>query len=269
MKKIVEKYVELPVAIRKPLWQLWHWLITRFDRGEEATFMNYGFAVGDGDPRPELAPEDEADRYCIQLYDHVARQGEIEGSHVLEVGAGRGGGAAYIARYFRPQTYTAMDISQHVVNFCARRHRAVSNLRFVRGVAEELPFANASFDVVVNVESARCYASISDFFRETHRVLRPGGRFLFADMIKREDVSGLAPLLERCGFLIKSSSNISDRVVRSLDQDHERRAALISRQTPAFLHSAFAEFAGTKGSDRYASFATGRMEYWSFCLRKE
>jgi SAM-dependent methyltransferase len=268
MKKIVEKYVELPVAIRKPLWQLWHWLITRFDRGEEATFMNYGFEPAGADPRPALAPEDEANRYCIQLYDHVARQGELEGRDVLEVGSGRGGGASYIARYFQPRTYTAMDISQHVVNFCTRHHGAVGNLRFVRGVAEKLPFASDSFDAVVNVESARCYASLTDFFRETHRVLRPGGRFLFADMIKREDVAEMAPMLAACGFRIHASRDISQNVVEALDKDHERRALLIARNTPAFLRSAFAEFAGTKGSDRYAAFASGEIQYWSFLLER-
>lgn len=268
MKKIVEKYVELPIAIRKPLWQVWHALITRFDRNQEATFLNYGFEPGEGEERPVLGPEDEINRYCIQLYDHVARQGALAGKDVLEVGAGRGGGGAYIARYFQPRSYTGMDISRHVTTFCSQRHRAIDNLRFVRGVAEKLPFADGSFDAVVNVESARCYASLTDFFRETFRVLRPGGQFLFADMIKKEDVPGMGPMLESCGLRIETSRDISQNVVWALDKDHERRASLIARNTPAFLRSAFAEFAGTKGSDRYAAFASGEIQYWSFLLER-
>ena len=59
--------------------------------------MNYGYAPLD--PQTEklvLDDADESDRYCIQLYQHVASAVDRLGLSVLEVGSGRGGGSGYI-----------------------------------------------------------------------------------------------------------------------------------------------------------------------------
>ena len=200
MQKLVEKYCEMPTGIRRPMWRLWHNLIIKFDKNKDAIFMNYGYQSLNGDPRLELDEKDEINRYCIQLYDYVVNKAEIKDKDVLEVGSGRGGGASYITRYYKPKSYTAMDISSSVINFCNSYH-AVDGLKFVTGVAEEPPFANESFDVVVNVESARCYKSLKTFFQEVHRMLRPNGHFCFADMVKkvhtnRSKSSYLVPVLK-------------------------------------------------------------------------
>src|SRR5258708_19594708 len=69
-----------------------------------------------------------------------------------------------------------------------------SAVEFVGGDAENLPFAKASFDVVINVESAHCYGSIDRFLAEVHRVLRSSGRLAFADFVS-ERHGAPAPLL--------------------------------------------------------------------------
>jgi SAM-dependent methyltransferase len=43
-------------------------------------------------------------------------------------------------------------------------------------------------DAVVNIESSHCYESMDTFLSEACRVLRPGGRFFFADLRKYEGV---------------------------------------------------------------------------------
>lgn len=181
MQKLVEKYCEMPTAVRRPMWRIWHNMIIKFDKNKEAVFMNYGYQSLNGDPKIVLEANDEINRYCIQLYDFVVRSVEVEGKDVLEVGSGRGGGASYITRYFKPKSYTAMDISSGVIKFCNQYHK-VDGLKFITGVAEEPPFENNSFDIVVNVESARCYKSIRKFFDEVYRMLKPGGHFCFADI---------------------------------------------------------------------------------------
>jgi ubiquinone/menaquinone biosynthesis C-methylase UbiE len=45
-----------------------------------------------------------------------------------------------------------------------------------------MPFPDASFDAVINVESSHCYPSMGRFLSEVHRVLRPRGSLLFADL---------------------------------------------------------------------------------------
>jgi ubiquinone/menaquinone biosynthesis C-methylase UbiE len=267
MQKLVEKYCEMPTAVRRPMWRVWHNLIIKLDKNKEAVFMNYGYQSINGDPALELQPQDEINRYCIQLYDFVVRSVEVEGKDVFEVGSGRGGGASYITRYFKPKSYTAMDIASGVIKFCNQFHK-VDGLKFVVGVAEEPPFADGSFDIVVNVESARCYKSIKKFFEEVYRVLRPGGHFCFADMIKKGEYEEVKADLLASGLEIVSETNISQNVVKALDCDNERRESIISKKVPKFLKKAFFQFAGTKGTERYESFANGKMEYWAFVLKK-
>lgn len=267
MRTLVEKYCEMPAAVRRPMWRVWHNLIIRFDKDDEAVFMNYGYQSLNEAEKLTLLPEDESNRYCAQLYDFVVSTVDLEDKDVLEVGSGRGGGASYITRYRKPGSYTAMDISSGVIDFCNTYHK-VPGLKFVKGVAEEPPFADNSFDVVVNVESARCYKSIQTFFNEVYRMLRPGGNFCFADMIKKGEKDEIKEMLLASGLKIISEINISPNVVKALDFDHERRQKIIEKSTPKFLRKAFFQFAGTKGTERYESFANGKMEYWAFVLVK-
>jgi ubiquinone/menaquinone biosynthesis C-methylase UbiE len=266
MSVIVEKYCEFPNAFRKPMWQVWHKLMIRFDKDIAANFMNYGYEKLNGDESIKLNHEDERDRYCIQLYDHLARKADFDNKAVLEVGSGRGGGASYIARYYKPNTYTGLDISGSVIDFC-NLYYSTPGLQFVKGIAERQPFENNSFDIVLNVESARCYSDLSVFFREVSRVLRPGGYFLFADMMHRGEVVNMRSRLRECGFSITDEQNITPNVLVALDNDTPRRERLIHEKIPGFLKKSFYQFAGTKGTTRYDSFRNGKFEYWSFRLK--
>ena len=78
--------------LRRLLWRWWYGRLASKHQSGDWTFMNYGFAPSAGAPLP-LEPVDEIDRYCIQLYHHVASAVDLAGREVLEVGSGRGGGA--------------------------------------------------------------------------------------------------------------------------------------------------------------------------------
>ena len=268
MSAIVNRYAELPRPIRRPLWQLWHRVMIRYDKDITANFMNYGYQSLNGEPFLELRQEDENDRYCIQLYDHVVHHADLKGKDVLEVGSGRGGGASYLSRYYHPRSYTGLDISGSIIDFC-NSYYDVENLSFKKGIAENLPFDPESFDTVVNVESARCYNSLKSFFQQVYRVLRKDGRFLFADMIRPREVEDMKQKLQEYGFRILRETEITPNVVEALDRDDQRRKTLIRKKVPGFLISSFDTFAGTKGSERYNSFTNGTYAYWSFILEKK
>ena len=267
MSAIVDRYAELPLFIRKPLWQIWHKVMIRFDKDVTANFMNYGYQSLNGEPFLTLRDKDENDRYCIQLYDHVVNREDLLNKEVLEVGSGRGGGASYISRYYKPKSYTGLDISAPIIDFC-NDYYDVEGLRFKKGIAENLPFDQQSFDAVVNVESARCYGSLSDFFNEVFRVLRKEGKFLFADMIRPRELEDVKRKLAESGFRIIHETEITHNVVEALDRDTHRRETLIRKKVPGFLVGAFMTFAGAKGSERYKSFTNGTYSYWSFVLGK-
>jgi ubiquinone/menaquinone biosynthesis C-methylase UbiE len=105
----------------------------------------------------------------------------------------------------------------------ARRRRA--EITFDVAVAQDLPFAGRSFDVVVCTLVAH-QLPLDDrrqCFAEMHRVLRPSGRLLLVDlaMTDREpaqptphrhghfDVADLVPLLTETGFAVVASGPVT------------------------------------------------------------
>ncbi len=268
MNKIVEKYAELPKSVRRPLWILWHNMISSFDKQKTAVFMNYGYAGDNGEFKElKLKSEDEKDRYSIQLYDHVAGGDKLKGKDILEVGCGRGGGASFLARYYMPKSYIGLDISKKTTDFCNKYHKA-KGLKFIKGHAEQLPFGDSSIDAVVNIESARVYGNIPKFFQEVFRILKPEGKFFFADMIKPKDIQFIDKQLEKAGFKFVRKNNIRENVVNALRLDTEYRKERIHKGVPKFLHKSFYQFAGVEGSERYDAFDKKRIDYWSYTLSK-
>lgn len=270
MKKIIEKYAELPKPLRRPLWKIWHTLILSFDKKESTVFMNYGYASENGEfSSLNLQPEDQVDKYSIQLYYHVVKDYDLKDKNILEVGSGRGGGASFLSRYFKPKSYTGIDISQKTIDFCNNRHK-VEGLKFIKGHAEQLPSEDNAYDAVVNVESARCYGNIPKFFSEVHRVLKPEGKFLFADMIKPENLDKMHKDLDAAGFVIEKKTNIRKNVIKALILDTEyRKETIHNAKMPKFLHKTFYQFAGTEGSEMFDAFDKTRIDYWSFVLKKK
>ncbi len=267
MKLLDLFYSVSPRAGRLLCWY-WYQHMSRLDKDIDMTFMNYGYAdLDQAAPVLPLAGAPEADRYCIQLYHHVASRVEIAGRDVLEVGCGRGGGATYIARALQPRTTVGMDLAGKAVDFCTRHH-SVPGLSFVQGAAESMPFPDRSFDVVINVESSHCYSSMDRFLSEVRRVLRPDGFLVLADRRARDTIPLLREQLNRSGLKLVNETRITANVVRALELDNERKLALIHRKVPYLLRKAFKHFAATRGTSLYRAFCRGSWEYLSFVLRK-
>jgi arsenite methyltransferase len=64
-----------------------------------------------------------------------------------------------------------------------------ANVRFVEGQAEQLPFAEASFDVVISNGVIDLIPDKDAVFSELFRVLRAGGRMQVADVTIQRPVS--------------------------------------------------------------------------------
>jgi ubiquinone/menaquinone biosynthesis C-methylase UbiE len=65
----------------------------------------------------------------------------------------------------------------------------LANVAFVEAEAEQLPFADASFDVVVSNGVIDLIPDKDAVFAELHRVLIPGGRIQVADVTIQQPVS--------------------------------------------------------------------------------
>lgn len=252
--------------IRKAVWRLWYPFLTRRLQGEAVLFLNYAFEEEPPMNIP-LAPEDEANRACIQLYHHVATQVRLGGKDVLEVSCGHGGGASYLTRTLQPRSYTALDLNPTGIAFCRECHR-LAGLEFVQGDAGNLPFDADSFDAVINVEASHCYPDFPRFLAEVARVLRPGGHFLYADFRFRERWQEWEAALAGAPLQSQRTRHINAEVLRGLEHNSATSQALITRHLPKFLHGLGRDFAGTRGSRIYQALAEGELSYRSYCFVK-
>lgn len=261
--KLCDAYPRFRKSTRRHMYQF----LAGYYQKHDWTFMNYGYAPDDESETPVLETHDEINRYCIQLYHHVANAINLKGLKVLEVGSGRGGGANYIKRYLHPNHLVGVDFSDNAVNLC-QEHYCVEGLSFMSGDAENLPFDDESFDAVVNVESSHCYGSMDAFLAQVKRVLRPGGHFLFADFRNQEQLNALDEQLEDTDMQRVKQKDITPNVIEALDADHEHRIEQIRHGAPKILDKLLQEFAGTKGAGIYEAFKNRRIVYQSFVLQK-
>jgi SAM-dependent methyltransferase len=253
-------------AVRKAIWKLWYPFLTRRLRGEEVLFLNYAFETEPPMGLP-LSPADEINRACIQLYHHVATQVELRGKKVLEVSCGHGGGASYLTRTLQPAHYTGIDLNRTGIAFCRQRH-LVDGLDFLQGDAQNLMFADHTFDAVINVEASHCYPDFPRFLAEVARVLRPGGHFLHADFRFAGGLAEWDQALAAAPLTMVSSRGINAEVRRGMDRNSARSQALIVRHLPKFLHNLGRDFAGVRGSRIYNALASGELSYRSYCFVK-
>lgn len=246
-------------------------------RGDQWTsVMNYGYA-------PLDAATTNADLsdvpYGLQLYARVAGAASLEGKDVLEVGCGRGGGTAFVQERFRPRSMVGLDLATRAIDAC-RAAYARPGLRFVAGDAENLPFDDASFDVVLNVESSHCYADMQRFLGEVHRVLRPGGLLLIADaretlsephdgaLFAHRDVPTFRQQLADASFETLEEEDITKNVMRALVLDTPSRRARVEKRVPRLLRPYVHAFAAAEGSPMYRAYDEGQRTYLRFVLQR-
>jgi len=116
--------------------------------------------------------------------DFLARTNLLQpGDRILEIGCGIGTVVAELVR----QGYEAMgtDISQVAIEYGRAKYSAV---RLEVQPAEELPYADGTFDIVLSFDLFEHIARIDRHVGEVHRVLKPGGHYLFETPNKLSNV---------------------------------------------------------------------------------
>lgn len=101
---------------------------------------------------------------------------------VLEIGTGTGFFIVNLWQAGLIERPYATDISQGMVDVCTRNARNVGCHDFVGRAAdaEDLPFEDAGFDLVVGHAVLHHLPDVAAAFREAFRVLRPGGALVIA-----------------------------------------------------------------------------------------
>lgn len=111
---------------------------------------------------------------------------------VLDVCSGMGGPARYLA-WKTGCTVTGLDLTASRVEGATELTRLAGlagSVRFVHGNALDMPFPDASFTLAIAQEAFAHVPGKPRLVAECARVLRPGGRLVFSDILHRGDLSG-------------------------------------------------------------------------------
>ncbi len=124
-----------------------------------------------------------------------------ENHRVLDLGAGYGGAARYLAKKFGCSV-VCLNLSE-VENERDRQMNAQQGLadkiEVVDGSFEEVPFEDASFDIIWSQDSILHSGNREKVIKEVVRLLKPGGHFVFTDPMQADDCPEgvLQPILDR------------------------------------------------------------------------
>lgn len=250
---------------REWLFRIWYWYVNRVDKNAEILFMNYGYS--NADQQVDLLPEEEPNRYSIQLYHLLASSVDIRGKSLVEIGCGRGGGLSYIFKKFNPAEALGIDLDKTAVNFNNKFYQ-LNNLSFLQGNAQNLPLKDESYDILINVESSHRYPDMKAFLGEVIRILKPGGYFLYTDFRYDYEMPELDQLIKSSGLKLLKEEQITDSVVAALAADDTRKRELVKKLAPRLIHDIALNFAGTIGSETYNYFSSHKYIYYQYILQK-
>lgn len=253
------RWRDIPQA--KWLYQVKYDLMSLLYPDDWFTYMNMGFAERDFVLDESLPPERRIWEFAANLYTKVATQIDLTGLDVLEVGSGRGGGAALVAAAFGPKSLVGLDYSPNNVAFCRRVHEG-PGLSFQQGDAEQLPFDDNSFDAVLNVESAHCYPHVDAFFAEVGRVLKPGGHLLFADEWWAGQEDQLRAQLTGAGLTLVSEEDMTAGIIRALRFLENKADDLLNAMPDGPRKDAYSRFFHKRVCQQSAySYTSGRFVF--------
>ena len=109
-----------------------------------------------------------------QLFQYKYIEPYLEpGNVVLDVACGTGYGAKWLNDH--NVVVYGVDKSSEAIEYATHRY---PDIQFIQSLAENLPFPDAFFDIILSVETIEHISDDISFLKEVHRVLKPGGKIL-------------------------------------------------------------------------------------------
>jgi ubiquinone/menaquinone biosynthesis C-methylase UbiE len=114
---------------------------------------------------------------------------DLRKMRLLDIGCGNGVQTIYIHQTYQPQYVCGVDISEMHIKLATaeKEKRNLRQIDFAIANAQSLSsIDDNSFDAAICTESAHHYPDKEAFLGQVKRVLRPGGYFLIADLLRRD-----------------------------------------------------------------------------------
>jgi malonyl-CoA O-methyltransferase len=218
---------------------------------------------------------------AMELAAHTSMLG-IAPKNILDIGTGTGDLPFYLADTFPDAKISGIDIAQGMIDAAKEKNKS-SNISFVIGDAEKLPYKNGSFDLVISSSTYQWVNDLSLAFDEAFRVLAAGGTFIFATygpstlkelkqayMLKADsnatylheykDVMQISGALFASGFAV---NNISTREIKQLYSDCREMFRVL--KGIGAMNAAENQPKGLKGHDKM----TALMNYYESTFTQE
>ncbi len=214
-------------------------------------FLNYGY-IDDGSPQEAVIklPKYLLHKHNIKLILELIGDCPLTNCRILDISCGRGGNVEVIAKYFDTQEIIGLDLSPEAIAFCQVNY-SYDNVRFVVGDSENLPFEANQFDAITNIESSHSYGDVIAFYKEVHRVLKPGGYFLYSDLILAERLEHNLSVLEEIGFIVKRNRDITKQVLLSCEEAAKVNLQVIEVDKDSQVMKEFLAVPGTKFNESF------------------
>jgi ubiquinone/menaquinone biosynthesis C-methylase UbiE len=168
-------------------------VLTHYNRGNLLSRLNEALMEDGFDPdhpsMEALAPYDQFHGRGLEATLEIAELIQASpADHILDIGSGIGGPARYFANRFGCRvtgidlTPEFCDVARHLTRLLDLEER----ITFELGDALAMPFSDASFDGAYSMNVSMNIAEKSAFYREIHRVLKPGAWLVLSEVAQGE-----------------------------------------------------------------------------------
>lgn len=163
-----------------------------------------------------------------------------ENSHVLDVGAGYGGAARWLAENIGCQI-TCLNLSEVENRRSQEKNEALGLsklITIISGNFEDIPMKAQSVDIVWSEDAILHSAQRQKVFSEIDRVLKKGGEFIFTDPMMADDcsLSDLEPVLKRIHLPSMGSVKIYQSYANELGWEKGSENIMPEQLTTHYLH---------------------------------
>jgi len=156
-----------------------------------------------------------------------------ESTRVLDIGAGYGGSARYLAKKSgcHVDCLNLSEVQNQRNQQLNQKEGIADQLEIINGNFEDIPSEDQQYDVVWSQDAILHSGNRRQVFEEVYRVLKPGGEFIFTDPMQSDDCPEgvLQPVLDRIhldsmgsiGFYSKTAKEVGFEKINIIEMSEQ------------------------------------------------